>query len=169
MTNNIKNNPMWAFLFGQVRSCHPGVPDALVKVPLFDHLSKRELRIVTGIIHHRTYQEGEFVFQKGQPGAAMFIIDEGEIEIVDPDQDEKCNVIARLGENTFFGELALLDDSPRSATAVAVKLTRIYAFFRADLDDLMNSNPHIGSHVYKSLAMIIGARLKATNEQLFNK
>ena len=141
----------------------------LREVPIFNSLSTRELRTIYSIAHQRTYQENEFVFRKGQPGAAMFIIRSGEINIVDHDEKQQENVIATLDRNTFFGELALLDDSPRSASAIATSNTDICAFFRTDLDRLLTAAPHIGLKVYRALAIIIGIRLKNTNEQLFNK
>ena len=101
----------------------------------------------------------------------MFIIKSGEVNIVDPDPDIDSgqNIIATLGENAFFGELALLDDSPRSASAKANTNSEVYAFFRTDLERLLTSSPQIGLQVYRALAMIIGTRLKSTNEQLLNK
>jgi CRP-like cAMP-binding protein len=141
----------------------------LRSVPLFSSLSKRELLTLNSIAHLRTYQKDEFVFRKGQPGAAMFILKSGEISIVDHDPDSSENVIATLDENSFFGELALLDDSPRSASAKATEDSEVYAFFRTDLERLLSSSPQIGVHLYRALAMIIGTRLKSTNEQLLNK
>jgi len=141
----------------------------LSSVPLFEKLSGWELRAIADIVHQRTYEEGEFVFRKGQPGAAMFVVTSGEVNIIDHDKDDKETVIATLGENSFFGELALLDDSPRSASALAVGSTEIYAFFRTDLDRLFATAPQIGMVVYRSLAGIIGTRLKVTNEHLFDK
>ena len=99
----------------------------------------------------------------------MFILKSGEISIVDHDPDSSENVIATLDENSFFGELALLDDSPRSASAKATGNSEVYAFFRTDLERLLSSSPQIGLQVYRALAMIIGTRLKSTNDQLLNK
>ena len=163
--------PLWAsFLWQDNRKQQKSdFISFLREVPLFNTLSKRELRTIYSIAHQRTYQENEFVFRKGQPGAAMFIIRSGEINIVDHDEENQENVIATLGNNAFFGELALLDDSPRSASAIATTKTDIFAFFRTDLDRLLAAVPHIGLKVYRALAIIIGIRLKTTNEQLFNK
>jgi CRP-like cAMP-binding protein len=163
--------PMWAsFIWKSNRGQEKRDMIAFLRgVPLFSSLSKRELYTLNSIAHLRTYQEDEFVFRKGQPGAAMFIIRSGAINIVDHDPDSGDNVIATLGANAFFGELALLDDSPRSASARASVNSDVYAFFRTDLERLLNSSPQIGLQVYRALAMIIGTRLKITNEQLFNK
>lgn len=162
---------MWSSFFGS-GSRNRQKRDTLAflgTVPLFDSLSKRELATIHNIAHHRIYQENEFIFRKGQPGAAMFIVKSGVADIVDHGEDNQTKIITTLKDNSFFGELALLDDSPRSASAVATKTTETFAFFRTDLERLLNSSPQIGLKVYRSLAMIIGDRLKETNEQLLNK
>ena len=166
-----KEAPMWASFIGQSsrRLKKRSMVSFLRSVPLFNSLSKRELLTLNSIAHLRTYQEDEFVFRKGQPGAAMFILKSGEISIVDHDPDSSENVIATLGESSFFGELALLDASPRSASAKANGSSEVYAFFRTDLEKLLSSSPQIGLQVYRALAMIIGTRLKSTNDQLLNK
>ncbi len=163
------NNPLWSFIFSKSRKRRKDMAAILGRIPLFDQLSRRELRAISDIVHQRTYEEGEFIFRKGQPGAAMFVLTSGEVNIIDHGQDGTETVIATLGENAFFGELALLDDSPRSASAIATANTEIYAFFRTDLDRLFATAPQSGLLVYRSLAGIIGTRLKVTNEQLSNK
>jgi len=166
-----KDAPMWASFIGQGSRSQKkrNMISFLRNVPLFNSLSKRELLTLNSIAHLRTYQESEFVFRKGQPGAAMFIIKSGKVNIVDPDPDSGENVIATLDENSFFGELALLEDSPRSASAKAAVNSEVYAFFRTDLERLLSSSPQIGLQVYRALALLIGTRLKSTNEQLLNK
>lgn len=137
--------------------------------PLFSTLSKRELRSIAAIVHKRTYQGDEYVFRRGQPGAAMFILRSGEVEIIAHDGQGQETTIATLGPDAFFGELALLDDSPRSASVRARTTSEIYAFFRTDLDRLLAAVPQIGYQVHRALAQIIGNRLKEANAQLFNQ
>jgi CRP-like cAMP-binding protein len=168
----IKNTAtMWSSFFGhnaRNRQKHDTL-SFLGTVPLFSSLSKRELNTINSIVHQRTYQEEEFIFRKGQPGAAMFIVKSGTVNIIDHDENNQSNALTTLDAHSFFGELALLDDSPRSASAVAAKTTETFAFFRTDLDRLLTAFPQIGLKVYRSLAMIIGNRLKDTNEQLLSK
>lgn len=162
-----KNNPLWTAIFR--RGDHDQTRemlDSLGNSPLFAALSTRELRKLSSILHHRTYQDGESVFLKGQPGAAMFIIKTGKVNIIDYGTDGSEIVVATLNPGDFFGELALLDDSPRSASAVAVESTYIYAISRTDLDHLLTTSPQIGLFVYRALAVIIGTRLKNANVQL---
>lgn len=145
------------------------VPDILKQIPVFDHLTKRELKTISTLVHHRTYQPGEYIFLKDQPGAAMFIIKRGVVNIVLPMADEKEIHLATLKAGTFVGELALLDNSPRSASAKVGEPTEALAFFRSDLNKLVTTYPSIGSKIMRKLALIIGQRLKATNEQLYKK
>lgn len=162
-----KNHPLWTAIFR--RGGHDQTRellDFLGDSPLFAALARRELRNLSGILHQRTYQDGEFVFLKGQPGAAMFIIKTGKVNVIDYGKDSRETVVATLNPGDFFGELALLDDSPRSASAMAVELTDIYAISRTDLDHLLTTSPLIGLSVYRALAGIIGTRLKNANVQL---
>jgi CRP-like cAMP-binding protein len=171
MVMDKKTATKWSSFFGQSAG-NRQKRDTLTflrTVPIFTSLSQRELKTISGIAHQRTYQNDEFVFRKGQPGAALFIVKSGKINIIDHDENNQAYIITTLADHTFFGELALLDDAPRSASAVAAKSTETFAFFRTDLDRLLTAFPHIGLKVYRSLAMIIGGRLKHTNEQLLHK
>lgn len=164
-------NNFWDYIFhGYKKKREVTILDILQEVPLFNSLTKRELRTIAKIIHRRMYQKGEVLFQKGDPGAAMYIIKQGSIKIVINDHDhEKEITLATLHPGTFVGELALLDNSPRSATAKAIEPTEALAFFRSELNKLLKTHPAIGSKIMKELAIIVGQRLKATNEQLYAK
>jgi len=141
----------------------------LKKIPFFENLKKRQLEQVAQVIYARDYREGEYVFEIGQPGAALFIIQSGEVAIEIPSDDNEATQLATLTKHAFLGELALLDESPRSASARAIVPTKVLALFRKDLDQLAEVNPDISTPIYKALAMIIGNRLKATNELIEKK
>jgi len=158
-------------LWGNILNTNNGSESAsrlsvLSKISLFTELSRRELGRVSDIIHDRKYEKGETLFKMGQPGAAFFIIMKGELDIIVPQDGGDPLTLATIGEGQSVGELALLDDSPRSAEAVASKNTHALAFFREDLHKLLKSEPHIGSKIYKTLSSIIGMRLRATNDQM---
>ncbi|MBU2515084.1 cyclic nucleotide-binding domain-containing protein [bacterium] len=160
-------NNLWNYIFKSddndknIRSI-----DILKKIPLFEHLTKREIKVVSKMLYHRVYHTGEYFFRKDQPGAAMFIVRKGMVNIVLTNAAEDETLVATLGSGTFFGELALLDNSPRSASAKAAEPTEVIAFFRSEFNKLLKMYPAIGIKVIKKLALIIGQRLKATNEQL---
>ena len=163
-------NPFWGNIFEEVLD--PALvktEDFLVQIPLFSQLTKRELKKIAVIVHRRHYQKDELMFEMGHPGAAMFIIKTGSIKIVITAENGGEIELAELHSGAFLGELALLDDSPRSASARVSEESIAYAFFRSDLNKLIESDPVIGSKILKELALIIGQRLKATNKQLFAK
>lgn len=136
----------------------------LKKIPFFENLKKNQLEQVAQMVYERDYRENEFVFEIDQPGAALFIIQQGEISVEIPQEDGEFAQLAVLGKHSFLGELALLDESPRSASARALVPTKVFALFRKDLAHLAETHPDITSQIYGALALIIGNRLKATNE-----
>ena len=140
-----------------------GVKELLRSIPLFDNLTDRELAGIERILHERIYSTDEEIFREGEPGIAMYIIETGSV-LIKVGNDGKT--IAELHEGEFFGELALLDDSPRSASAVANAESKIFAFSQPDLFGIMERNPHLGIKIIVPLARIIGDRLKRMNEQL---
>ena len=160
-------NAFWDNIFHKDQD--PAQQDLLTvlsQVPLFSELTRRELKRVARIAHQRDYAHGERLFQMGHPGAAMFVIKSGKVDIVIPQEGSSDLLLASLGPGTFMGELALLDDSPRSASAVAAEDAQAIAFFRSDFNKLIEKEAAIGSKVLKELAQIIGQRLKVTNQQL---
>jgi len=133
-------------------------------IPIFSGLTARELKLISKLFYERHYNHGEAVFEIDQPGAAMFIIEEGQVQIVRTNKFGEEIVLAELGNGEFFGELAMLDNSPRSATAKALRQSSVLSIFREDLDKFLKENPQIGVKVLKKLAIVIGMRLKSTND-----
>ena len=141
--------------------------EVLKQIPVFDKLPHRALKMVRSLCHVRHFKEGEHVFRTNEPGVGMYIIMEGSVEIYrlkgDTDQEDS---MAQFYDGDFFGELALLDDLPRTASARAQTYCRMLGFFRPDLLSLMNRNPRIASIILLNIARITGKRLIRTNERL---
>jgi len=125
---------------------------------LFTGLSARDLKIVEDMTHHRQYLPGEVVFDAGEEAEALYCVLAGQILICHPGQSE--HPIATLGPDTFFGELALLDNVPRSAQARAAAHTELAVLFRGDFERLMESHARIASHIAVQLARYLGRRLR---------
>ena len=135
----------------------------LKTVPFFDQLSNRQLKNVSDIMFERTYEADESIFEEGQPGAALFLILEGKIAI-EISRETSTTRLAVLETGAFFGEMALLDDTPRSANARALERTRTLALYRNDLNGLIQRDAQTACQIYRSLAGMIGDRLRSTNE-----
>ena len=135
----------------------------LKTVPFFNELTNWQLRRVSEIVFERSYDAGELIFEQDQPGAALFLIIEGQVA-VEMYQDNEPATLAVLEKGSFFGEMALLDESPRSASVRCLERTQTLALYRNDLARLIQTDPQTACHIYRALARIIGDRLRSTNE-----
>jgi CRP/FNR family cyclic AMP-dependent transcriptional regulator len=135
----------------------------LKTVPFFDRLSNRQLKSVSDIMFERTYEIDETIFEEDQPGAALFLILDGKVAI-EICREAGTTRLAVLENGAFFGEMALLDETPRSANARALERTQTLALYRNDLNDLVGRDAKTACQIYRSLAGMIGDRLRLTNE-----
>ena len=135
-------------------------------VPILDGLSRDELREFERIVHHRHYKADENIFWEGEPGVGIYIIQEGAVRIYKTLPDGSDKELAVLKNGDFFGEMALLDESPRSASAVAMETSHILGLFRPEFFDILERKPKLGLEVTTKLAQMIGNRLRITNTEL---
>jgi CRP-like cAMP-binding protein len=129
----------------------------------FKTLDRKELTAVARNTHIRKYKEGESVFYQDEPGVGMYVVEEGQVHIKLNTLNNGPLTLAELEEGEFFGELALLDESPRSADAVSQTASVLIGFFRPDLSTLLDREPQLGSKIILELARIIGIRLRNSN------
>jgi CRP-like cAMP-binding protein len=160
-------HPIWSNIFRTKEENKKDVTALLTQVPIFQGLSKNQLREFAKIAHVRQYRAGETVFWKGEPGVGMYIVQKGKVAVfVGEDPTHPDYVLATLQDGDFFGELALLDDSPRSASVAAIEPTELIGIFRPDLFSLFERRPALGVLVLRQLAQMVGERLKHTNVAL---
>ncbi|HEY8207326.1 MAG TPA: cyclic nucleotide-binding domain-containing protein [Myxococcaceae bacterium] len=144
----------------------PDILAALKQVPLFDHLSGRDLKKIARLLHERRYQPGEVIFREGDPGAGMYIVRKGKVNIVIRRPDGSEQLVAPIEERQFFGEMALLESAPRSASAVAADKSELLGFFEPDLESLIERDSKLGSKVVWNLARLMATRLRGTTEMI---
>lgn len=138
----------------------------LAKIPLFNQLRPPEMREIERIIHQRRFKPGEVIFWEEEPGVGMYIVEKGEVHIFRDYGGSGQKTLARLGEFDFFGEMALLNEEPRSATAVAMSETHLIGLFHPDLFELFERKPRLGVKILVHLADMLAARLRRTNSDL---
>ena len=160
------DNALWRNLFSQRVIREGTIEEVLSKVPAFANLAPRELKEVAAIVHKREYRIGEPVFYQGDPGLGMYIVKDGEVSIVIQGKDGNERELAVFGDGDFFGELALLDESPRSANAVCKTECTLIGFFRPDLFELIDKNTTLGIKIVLKLAEIVAQRLRHTDKEL---
>ena len=126
---------------------------------LFHSLTALELKIVDGLMHERRYLTDEIVFDEGEEGQALYLVTSGRV-VMSRSHGSGFHVVAELGPGSVFGDLALLDDSPRNAQARAMENCELAVFFRADFLGLMETDAVIGYKISLNLARLIGQRLR---------
>jgi CRP/FNR family transcriptional regulator, cyclic AMP receptor protein len=126
---------------------------------LFHMLTPLELKIVDGLLHERRYLSDEIIFDEGEEGQALYLVMAGRV-LISRTFDSQIELVAELGAGSFFGDLALLDNSPRNAQARAMDNCEMAVFFRADFMGLMETDAVIGYKISLALARHIGQRLR---------
>ncbi len=129
---------------------------------LFTGLGKNELGVVESLMHTRQYQAGEIIFDEGDDGQALYVVRLGSIAIRTTTSRE--TPVAILGPGDFFGEMALLDQSVRSAQAAAQTECTLSALHRGDFQRLLEAHSRIGSRLALQLARRLGSRLRGMLE-----
>ncbi|HFD40671.1 MAG TPA: cyclic nucleotide-binding domain-containing protein, partial [Anaerolineae bacterium] len=123
----------------------------LSTIPLFEDLSEEVRWSVSERLLLNHIPAGEWIFIEGAPGDALYLIDSGQVEIASHSQGFP-EVLARLGADDFFGEMALLTGKPRSTSARAVTHTNLWVLYRSDFDDLVTRYPSISLALSKVLS-----------------
>ena len=136
--------------------------EALQKVPFFAGRSQSEVAVLADRLVLRRFGADQVIFHFGDPAGLLYIITSGKIKISHSSSDGQEAVLAILGSGDFFGELALLDDSPRSATAETIESTETLTLHRDDFLQYIDSNPAFSRHVLHILAK----RIRHLNKQV---
>ena len=137
----------------------PRHAELLSNIGLFESLTQDDLDSLSNRLTENDYEAGSIVFNQGDQGDSLFIVESGAVEISYGEGRARV-VLASLFAGQYFGELSLFDGSPRSATATAVKPSRLVRLDRDDLVDFVNKNPSAALRIIAEM----GERLRQTNE-----
>jgi CRP-like cAMP-binding protein len=125
-----------------------------------------ELRTIADYLVIRSYPAGQFIFREGDQSSYMAFISNGMVDIVKGEQDL---TVTTLPHGTYLGELSLVDDMPRSASARAREDTTLLVLDKDEFDRIILDHPMLGVKMVKDIAKVISARLRATTEHLFTR
>jgi len=131
----------------------------LQNTALFRSLKPLEIKLVDGLMHERRYLPNEIVFDEGEEGQALYLVMSGHVQI-SRTHSRGRQIVGELGPGNFFGDMALLDNSPRSAQVRALDACELAVFFRDDFVALMETDAVIGYKISLALARHIGQRLR---------
>lgn len=133
---------------------------------LFAYLTTVELEHIVKMVSRMPVKKGEVLFREGDAGNELYLVDEGRIAISKVVKGNLEQVLAHMGPGDYFGEMALLEQIPRTATASAEENTVLLRICREDLFALMERQPKAAAKIMFNLLRTFTARLQSTNDQL---
>jgi CRP/FNR family cyclic AMP-dependent transcriptional regulator len=125
---------------------------SLRRCALFENVRDEALRDVVSRLRRRHFRRNEVIFHQGDPGDSLHVVSDGAVKIVLPSAEGEEAIIATLRPGDFFGELALLDGAPRSATAVALDACETLTLPRDVFRELLDQDPGLRDALLEGLA-----------------
>lgn len=136
--------------------------DLLRSIPLFEGLAQEDLDHLASRLVERDLQGGEMIFNQGDPGTEMYIVARGHVNIHLPGEASRRVSLKDITVGEYFGELALFDDKPRSASALATTDAQLLELSRDTLSAYLERRPRAAMAILRTMA----ERLRQTNAML---
>jgi serine/threonine protein phosphatase PrpC len=135
--------------------------EVLKKMPLFKHLTYKEIMYLLNVTVVRDYNAGERIITEGAAGEELFVILGGKVRL-----HKSEAFITHLGRGAHFGEMALVDRSPRSASATADEPTRMLMLRRRDFYEIIRKQPGLSTKMLWAFVQVLAERLRKTTAEL---
>ncbi|GMV64720.1 MAG: cyclic nucleotide-binding domain-containing protein [Candidatus Omnitrophica bacterium] len=143
--------------------------EILKNVSIFAGLDEKALAQASLICTSRTCHEDDVVFIEHTEGSELFIILKGEVSItLELASEEDAMPLVTLRKGDVFGELAVVDESPRSATARCLTDCEFLVIEKADLDGLMESDHDLGFTIMRNMVRLVSQRVRSANQRILD-
>lgn len=136
--------------------------ESLRVIPLFSNLDDVQLQSIANKCTTRTYKAGTILFRENEPGTVFYLVVSGAVKIYTSNRQGEDKIMSILTAGDSFGELALLDGKPRSATAQAIEETTVISLALRSFQSLLKNHFDINLNILKQLS----SRLRETNQQV---
>ncbi len=134
----------------------------LHSIPLFEGLGEDDLSALAQTLERRTFKAGSMIFAQGDNGSAMYIVDSGDVNIHLPGEASRRISLKDIARGEYFGELALFDEKPRSASALATTDAVLFELQRSTLASYLERRPAAAMAILRTMS----ERLRETNTML---
>ncbi|MBN2574186.1 MAG: Stp1/IreP family PP2C-type Ser/Thr phosphatase [Deltaproteobacteria bacterium] len=135
--------------------------EVLKQMPLFRHLTYKEILRVLALTEVKDFKPADEIITEDEPGSELFIILSGKVRL-----HKEGALVTHVGQGAHLGEMALIDNGPRSVSATAEEPTRMLVLRRRDFNDLIRNFPRLSVKLLWSFVQVLGQRLRKTNEDL---
>ena len=136
--------------------------EVLRKVPLFQNLPEADLTAFAELCRERSYPKGSVIVFEDDPGDALYLVAAGQVKVVLIAEDGREVILSVLGEGSFFGEMAVLDDEPRSAHVIAMEDSNLLVLRREDFQAQLRRSPDVAISLLKEISQ----RLRRADEKI---
>ena len=138
---------------------------SLAEFSLFSSADEAELALIVSRLAMERFDEGARIFAEGDRGEKLYLVTEGLVRISTAVRDGE-EALAMMRKGSFFGEMSLIDDQPRSADAFAQEPTVLWSLSRTDFHDLLESDAKLAITVLGAMARTLAIRLREANDQV---
>ena len=138
----------------------------LIDIPIFDRLGSKELRAVSKYMNYMDFKRGEIVFNEGERGDYVCFVVKGSLNVLKRSETGEQGVIATLNKGRSMGEMAVIDDFPRSATVKAQIETSLVILTRKGFDQILDEYPETGVKILKGISRLLSQNLRKTSSRL---
>lgn len=142
------------------------ISDMLIDCNLFNHLPAVELSGAAQYFGINNHGKGEAIFKEGDKGTFMCIVLEGRVSVIKIDKNNEAVVMGTEGAGRAFGEMAVLDGEPRSATCVAETCCVLLTLSKTALDSMLEEKPRIGAKILRAIAISLSRRMRSSAGRL---
>lgn len=142
------------------------VNEALSRINLFGGITSAGLERIAGIAREESYRKNDVIFREGDVGDKLYLILEGKVRISRQVQGMGEEALAVLGPGEAFGEMALIDDIPRSADALVHENCRLMVISREAMEDLLFLHKELAYEILWNFVKLLSTRLRETNDKM---
>lgn len=125
----------------------------LSNVDLFSHLTEEQLELLARHSREQLFKKNSLVIREGEAGDTMFVVDAGELKVFVSDENGRELVLRQIGAGAVIGDLALLDNQPRSASVQAMSDVKVIAIAREGMHHCLSSSPEFALNIIRSLTL----------------
>jgi CRP-like cAMP-binding protein len=136
--------------------------EVLRHVPLFHGLLEADLQAFAAACRERSYAKGSVILFQDDPGDTLYLVASGQVKVVLIGEDGREIILTVLGPGAFFGEMALIDDEPRSAHVIAMEDAALLTLRREDVHARLRASPEVGI----ALLRVLSKRLRRADEKI---
>ena len=145
------------------------ITESLVKSKVFTGLTENEIMDIISLTEDRDYKKGDVIFYEHSAGEELFILIKGKVSIqLMLISDDDRMPVSTVTSGDIFGELAVIDSGPRSATAICEEDSTLKILKKEAFDSLVEKNNRLGMIIYRNISRIISERIRQTNEKMIN-